>query len=632
MLRSKKSKLFVLTSAMALSGMLSGIVMPVGPMNVVMAAELAADGTSYVTEDGAVEFDRGIANVTIVGNSGQTLIGKKFNIYKLFNAENSKNEESINYTFNPECEQALKNVVSRRLSEKGTAVEPNDVTEYMVIDYIQSLNSHYIEGATAEQVKEGSYSDFRYFVEDIRTEMENLDVKPTVVSVRDTKADNSVVVSGLEYGYYVIDEVSAVDGTHSASSLCMVDTLNAAATIKVKSDYPTVSKKIQEDDANDAIADPDRWNDIADYEIGQTVNYKNDSTIPNMNGYDTYYYAWHDKMDKALTFDPASVSVSITGTTADGTEKTYTLAADEYEVVTTGLAEGETFNVVCQDIKNIVDREFDQMNSDGENVYGQKVRLSYSAVLNDDAADKTGRPGFENDVRLEFSNDADSDGEGRTGFTPWDTVVCFTYKLDVQKINDHQEILSGAKFRLYSDKNCENEVYVKEAENGSGYIVINRDSLGGTDHEGGDEPADAVEMVSAEDGTFMIYGLDSGKYYLKETEAPDGYRLLKDAIVLDVMPTFTEDRDDYVKGDGATEKTLQKLEAKAKIDSFYNGIFNTENQDLDTDVADGSMNLTVVNKVGSKLPVTGTPAVMLMFIAGSALMAGAVAYNKKKED
>ena len=45
---------------------------------------------------------------------------------------------------------------------------------------------------------------------------------------------------------------------------------------------------------------------------------------------------------------------------------------------------------------------------------GQTVTLTYNATLNDKAAENTGRPGFENDVRLEFSNDADSEGEGKT--------------------------------------------------------------------------------------------------------------------------------------------------------------------------------------------------------------------------
>ena len=239
------------------------------------------------------------------------------------------------------------------------------------------------------------------------------------------------------------------------------------------------------------------------------------------------------------------------------------------------------------------------------------------------------RSGFENDVRLEFSNNPDGDGEGSTGYTPWDTVVCFTYKINALKTNDHDLNLEGAKFRLYSDKDCKNEVYVKQTENG--YNVINRDSLGGDDHTGGTAPKDAVEMVSNSEGTFVIYGLDSGTYYLKETDAPAGYRPLLDPIVITVEATFTTDRDSYVKGDGATENTLQKLEAAAHIESFYDGLIEKEDQELATDVNDGSMNLTVVNKVGKKLPVTGTYAVLIMFAGGAALMGGALVYNRKKK-
>lgn len=109
-----------------------------------------------------------------------------------------------------------------------------------------------------------------------------------------------------------------------------------------------------------------------------------------------------------------------------------------------------------------MDRQFPNFNAKQENTYGQKVTLTYEATLNDLAANDTGRPGFENDVRLEFSNDADSNGDGKTGFTPWDTVVCFTYRIDIVKTNDHDKVLQGAHFRLYSDKDCKNEVYVKQ--------------------------------------------------------------------------------------------------------------------------------------------------------------------------
>ena len=65
-----------------------------------------------------------------------------------------------------------------------------------------------------------------------------------------------------------------------------------------------------------------------------------------------------------------------------------------------------------------------------------KIVLTYQATLNEKAAKNTGRPGFENDVRLEFSNDPDSAVRGSTGYTPWDTVVCFTYKINALKSNN----------------------------------------------------------------------------------------------------------------------------------------------------------------------------------------------------
>lgn len=110
--------------------------------------------------------------------------------------------------------------------------------------------------------------------------------------------------------------------------------------------------------------------------------------------------------------------------------------ANEF-TVNTNPGNGESFIIAVNDMKAIIDREFDNFNALKENTYGQKIVLTYQAKLNDRAAADTGRPGFENDVRLEFSNNPDHDSEGSTGYTPWDTVVCFTYKLDVYKTNNH---------------------------------------------------------------------------------------------------------------------------------------------------------------------------------------------------
>ena len=623
-----------MVKAMVAMALVAGIITPTvgtitAPMTV-YAAEEKAGNYDYTITNGTVDFGQGSASITIKGNEGQPLAGKSFEVFRLFDAENSKGGESINYTFNQKYKSALQTVVATALNKRdGTNLMPADVTEYMVIDYIQTLNTHQVEGVHTPQELEGRYSAFRYFVEDVRTEIKKQGAKGDTVYVDSAKADNSISMMGLTYGYYVVDETSDKDSEGNdwfASSLCMVNTANPDAEVNIKSDYPSVIKKIQEDDNKDAI-NGDGWNDIADYEIGQTVPYKFVSNVPDMNGYHKYYYAWHNKMDEALTFNSNKSDISIVISDKNG--KTYQLKESEYNVIT-NPQNGETFVIEIQDLKKIVDAQFPNMNGDKENVYGQTITLNFEATLNEKAAEDTGRPGFENDVRLEFSNDADVNGEGDRGFTPWDTVVCFTYELDGLKTNNHDKVLEGAKFRLYSDEECKNEVYVKANANGDGYVVINRDSLGGNDHTGGTAPQDAVEMVSDEKGVFKIYGLDGGTYYLKETDAPDGYRPLLDPIVVNVKPTFTPDRDSYVKGDGATDKTLQKLEATAHIKSFYNGAFKEEDVTLNTDVEKGNMNLTVVNEVGKKLPITGSTATLIILGSGAALMAGAM-ISKKKE-
>lgn len=572
------------------------------------------------TSTGVANFGRGNAKITINGNgAAQSLVGKKFNVYKLFDAVNSKNLESINYTLNPEYAQAIKNIVGVKLNKA-----PSTVTEYEVIDYIQSLNTNKVEGAHANQVLEGRYSNFRYFIEELRNEIVRLGIKSDVVNVTSVKPDNSIDISGLDFGYYIVDEVSNVQGSHSASSLCIVNTANPDATVQIKSDYPTVTKKMQEDDGNVG------WNDIGDYEIGQTIPYKFTSNIPDINGYDTYYYAWHDRMDEALTFKKDSVSIVIRGNMGN-TTKEYTLSPNEFNIVENPSAD-TTFKVVVSDMKDIVDREFNNKNNLNHNLYGQEVELRYNATLNDRAADNTGRPGFENDVKLEFSNDPDNSGAGSssTGETPWDTVVAFTYKINGVKVNDHNATLEGAKFRLYSDRDLQNEVYVKKSPNG--YVVINRDSLGGTDHVGGTVPQDAVEMVSDANGVFNILGLDQGTYWLKETTAPDGYRPLLDPIEINVVPTFVQNRDFYVKGDGATDKALVSLEATALVRDFWEGLFHDNTLTLGTDVGAGSMNLTVVNKVGSKLPITGSGATLALIGLGSTMMAGSLVLSRRKKN
>ena len=605
------TKKLVFTGISALAMTLSPVASSIAPLVTPVFAQTVAPAT-MATPQGVADFGEGNASITIKGNSGQSLVGKTFNVYKLFEAENSADNESINYTWNKDYKTALQTVVGKKINKTASSV-----TEYDVIDYIQTLNTNKVEGAQADQKLEGRYSNYRKFVEALRDEMVKENLAPTTVSVTATRPDGSVKFGGLGYGYYLTDEVTAVQGTNSAASLILTNTANPETTVTIKSDYPTVEKKIEEDD--NGIG----WNDIGDFEIGQKVPYSFDSYVPNMNGYSTYKVVFHDKMDSALTFNKDSFSITISSA-----KKSYKLKNDEFNIVQN--SGDDTFYAEIPDLKAIVDKQFPEgMNNLGENEYGQDIHVSYNATLNDSAATRTGRGGFENAVRFEFANDPDSNGTGSTGETPWDTVVCFTYKINGLKVNNHNKLLKNAKFRLYSDADCTNEVYVKSSPNG--YIVMNRDSVGGTDHTGGTRPSSAVEMASDAKGVFTILGLDQGTYYLKETDSPAGYRELQDPIVITIKPTFTTDRNNYVSGEGATEKTLQKLEASAHVKEFLNGAYKESDTNLKTNVTDGTANITVVNYVGTKLPITGSNLTMICLGAGTITVVGALALDKKRK-
>lgn len=683
-------------------------------MQSVHAESYNVDQTVKVAPDGSGQTD-GIINLN-GAKTTQSIKNKKFMLYKIFNVQNAKHEESTNYTFNEKYKSVVQEVVFGKLSDtykqNNKITKASDVSEYAAIDYIQSLNTHKVEGSKAEQKVESEYSAFRYFTEDLKNAIKAKGISGDEITVSNPSSTNSIKITGLSWGYYVVDEISTgddvsngqsgttsdgrgTDGKHFASSLVLVNTVNNEATITLKSDYPEIVKKIQEDDNKDVVGN-DGWNDIGDYQIGQTVHYQNDITIPNMNGYHGYYFAIEDRMAKELTLHADKAKMKLVISKGD---KSYTLKASDYNLQTIGsnvsatVQEAKfaknfedpksTFGIEIEDLKAIVDREFPEgMNAtEHTNDYsGMKLHYEYEATLNDLAAEDTGRPGYENDVRLIFSNDPDSTGSGYNkpntppgdqphGKTPWDTVVAFTYRLNGNKVNTNNFALEGAKFRIYEDSAMTKEVIVKKkpttttadqttsnvnmqtneehgesnpdgakattgnikAENGSNakgtneYIVVDKDSVT-ADTQG-------VDIVSDAEGNFSIVGLDSGKYYIKEVAAPDGYRLLKDPVEITVTAKMSDDRNSYIKGDGATDKTLQKLSGNANLTEFYHQIFKTGSSELNSDANAGTLEMTVVNETMEKLPVTGGQMMAILMAVGAGVVGFTIySVSSKREE
>ena len=501
--------------------------------------------TAMLSAAGTVQAGGGPASIVLKPSSAsQTLQGRRFTLYRLFEAEPAAGGESVVYRFDPKTEAAVKQAVAA-----GLGIQAGAVGEQQAVDYVASLS--------------GQDSALRQFLSTVQDHLQP--AQGESFRVDSTAADGSFTIAGLDYGWYMADEEGTdISGSHAAASLLMVSTAAPSVQIKVKSDYPQLIKQIEEDDGTAG------WNDIGDYQYGQAIPYRFETTLPDVTGYETYLMRFHDRMDPALDFDPSSVAVTL-----DKDGKQYRLSPQEFTITDTPTAD-ETFSVTIPDIKAIADREFGS--------FGQRVELTYNGVFNEGILDRQdqGKQGFENTVRLEFSNDPDS---SQTGFTPWDTVVCYTYRLNAVKHNENDVKLAGAKFRLYLDKDCQTELGF--AKHGDVYLPA----------------ADAQDIVTDDEGSFRLDGLDQGTYWLREVQAPAGYHKLKDPIEITITPGFVDDRHAYVAGgQGLTDLTA-----------------TAGGQDLETDPIQTSANLSVLNRTGSVLPSTGSGMTIVLFAAAAGL-------------
>ena len=463
-------------------------------MLAMVTSSVSAKETSVSVVHGTANFNEGDASIVIQANQNQSMQGKSFKVYKLFDATNSKDNTSIHYTLNRVYASKIKELVSSKLSK---TVSDQDVVEYMM-----SLDN------------EGSQSEYRTFIESIQNAISSMEAR--IVNVESCDVNGNITLDKLEY----------------------------------------------EDDNNIG------WNDVGDFEIMQDISYKYESKVPDMSGYASYFLEFEDEMDPSLSLKEDSIQVKIKDTL---------ISADKYSVTKTSTGFKVTFN----DFKGLASQ-------------GDPILFTYDAYLNDLAATKISKKGFENKVRLNFSNDPQTNSKGQT---PWDSVVCYTYQVRGLKTNEKDVKLEGATFKLYRDSNLSDLVKVKKSTNG--YVVSN--SV--------DE-----EIVSNAKGEFVIQGLDQGTYYLKEIKAPDGYTLLKEAIEIQITPTFVADRNNYTSnGEG-----LVSLSATS---------FNTH---LNASTNDLSVALKVVNQTGSKLPVTGSMGTIVCVLTGAGIMV--YVCKKKREE
>ncbi|HIV11533.1 MAG TPA: SpaH/EbpB family LPXTG-anchored major pilin [Candidatus Pullilachnospira stercoravium] len=291
-------------------------------------------------------------------------------------------------------------------------------------------------------------------------------IQPTETVTADS---TTVQFENLNLGYYLLDT--------TLGTLCSLDTTIPNVTMQEKNEVPSQEKKVQEDS-------DESWGTENTAEIGDTVNYR--TTIKAKPGAQSYVL--HDEMSVGLTLKPESITV----TEPDSLTKGEDADNGDYHVVTTGLSDGCTFEVVFhQSYLDTITADMD-------------IVVTYNAVVNENAeVSPSANP---NKTTLKYGEDSEFET------VPSETKT-YTFKVDVVKTDDKNKVLDGAQFKLYDAKTGGNEIALVKVSDG----VYRFAKVGET----------GEEYITTVNGQLEIKGFDANtNYYLEETKAPDGYNKL----------------------------------------------------------------------------------------------------------
>ena len=387
----------------------------------------------------------------------------------------------------------------------------------------------------------------------------------TVPSAADT-----TVITGLAAGYYLVKDTNGSLQDKNASYTAYILKVVGDATTQVKSDVPTSEKKVK--DINDSTdKETSGWQDSADWDIGDKVPFQLKGTVAaDYDKYKVYKMTFHDKESKGLTFDRNSVKVYLNSNPVENTK---------YQVVTEGLTDGCTFEVRFADLRQIPGV-----------TAGSIITVEYQSELNKDAV--IGSEGNPNTMQMEFSNNPNDEQGGETGKTPEDTVIVFTYKVSVNKVNENNQKLNGANFTLAKK--------VKKSTNPEEY-----------------EWKPIAKVSGTAGDVFEFKGIDDGDYKLTEIQAPDNYDKLSDPIYFTVTAGHID----------GPKPSLDKFSGDITSGNVGEMKF-TANKDT------GILSTTIQNKPGSSLPETGGMGTTVLYAAGTLMILAAAAFlvMKKKAE
>ena len=441
---------------------------------------------------------------------------------------------------------------------------------------------------------------------------------------------DSVQFTGLSAGYYLVKDADTGSVGANESYTKYLVKLVADAKMQIKSQSMSLDKYILS--GNDKVKE----NNAA---MGDKVNYRLESQLSEMDGYEDYTFIIHDELDAGLTFNK-NVAVKI------GTDKNDPESYKDYKDVTVKYSK-QSNGTYDKELPKIEKGETlyirITLNSLTQDYKNQYVSVTYSATVNENA--NIGSTPNNNKAYLEYSNNPNqSQGQQEktsTTTTPPQTVSTYVAGIEISKVSPKGNLLPGAQFMItakdgtgtieelnvtgYSFKEAgeadKDNYYYKEGE--SYVTAVPEDAAAqkyvtqdGTNLKNGDKivgmTGDGVGQTAQ--GILRFDGLKAGTYTITEVLAPTGYKKIDQDITLKVEWLYSE--------------TTKGHYWKYSVES-------AEGDAVPGEVTNGILPLKIVNQHGLTLPFTGGEGANLLAGLGLALMAAAVAailYIKRRQN
>ena len=377
------------------------------------------------------------------------------------------------------------------------------------------------------------------------------------------------VANNLSHGYWLfVTDASTVTGVEAATAPIFTVVGDEAVKINEKTSIPTVNKEVKENGT---------WGNVSDSQIGEEIEYRlTGSVADNIDTFPTYTYEFHDHLSVGLEAIPSSVAVTINGRPVQPTNNYNVKLTDTLDA--SKKVTGHDLMISFTDLKAAAKA------SNVTLTKNSKVVVTYKAKLTRDA--EYTATGNTNEVTLVYSNDPMSKGTGTS--TP-KKVTDYVFGLDITKVeegNTDKKLAAGFKVKVVNNGDSASAgKWLKD----DGTLVETKENA-------------SEFMTDATSGKVLIPGLVKGTYEIAETTTPSGYNTIA-PFQITVTPTYDENGK------------LSTLAVGEDVEKVTPG------------TANGSvMSITIENKKGSGLPLTGLNGVTFTWIAGGAVLCIGVAH------